>query len=127
MIIECNEINQTVNQLLVAFQDCNKIKNEDLRKLVELVAAISTCSNGGPNYDTLTSILYTTFQVVSFPVNSFHSFSLSVLVGSIDYQGVNLPAGATKNIEFTTLNQTAISFTVNPGSTILFEYLTETI
>ena len=37
MIIECNEISQTCNELLIAFQDCNKIKNSDLR--------ISTKSN----------------------------------------------------------------------------------
>ena len=127
MIIECNEINQTVNQLLVAFQGCNKIKNEDLIKLVELVSAVSTCSNGGPNYDTLVSVTYSTPQVVSFPVDSFHSFSLSVISGSIEYQGFNLPSGATRNVEFTTLNQTVIEFTINPGSSVLFEYLTETI
>ena len=34
MIIECNQINQTINQLLIAFQDCNNIKNSDLRRLV---------------------------------------------------------------------------------------------
>ena len=28
MIIECNEISQTCNELLIAFQDCNKIKNK---------------------------------------------------------------------------------------------------
>ena len=38
MIIECNEISQTCNELLISFQDCNKIKNSDLRRLVELVS-----------------------------------------------------------------------------------------
>lgn len=52
-VIECNQINQVVNQLLIAFEDCNKIKNSDLRKLVELVSAVNTCANGGTNYDTL--------------------------------------------------------------------------
>ena len=37
MIIECNEISQTCNELLIAFQDCNKIKNSDLRKMVDLI------------------------------------------------------------------------------------------
>ena len=37
MIIECNSINQVINELLIAFQDCNKIKNSDLRKLVDLI------------------------------------------------------------------------------------------
>ena len=34
MIIECNQIQQEINYLLIAFQDCNKIKNSDLRRLV---------------------------------------------------------------------------------------------
>ena len=38
MIIECNEISQVANQLITAFQDCNKIKNSDLRRFVELVS-----------------------------------------------------------------------------------------
>lgn len=42
MIIECNEISQTVNELLIAFQDCNKIKNSDLRKVVELISAVNS-------------------------------------------------------------------------------------
>ena len=37
MVIECSEISQVVNELRIAFQDCNKIKNSDLR--------ISTKSN----------------------------------------------------------------------------------
>ena len=32
MIIECNAISQNINELLIAFQDCNKIKNSDLRR-----------------------------------------------------------------------------------------------
>ena len=44
MVIECNEIQQEINYLLIAFQDCNKIKNSDLRKLVELVSAVNTCT-----------------------------------------------------------------------------------
>lgn len=127
MVIECNEINQVANQLQIAFQDCNKIKNEDLRKLVDLIIAVNTCTNGGPNYDTLVSEEYTTPQVVSFTANSFHSFSLNVLSGSIEYLGFNFPAGSTRNVEYTTLNQEIFTFTVNPGSTVLFEYLIETI
>jgi len=127
MVIECNEISQTINELLLAFQDCNKVKNSDLRKLVELVAAVNTCANGGPDYNTLVSDSYDTPQVVTYPVNSFHSFSLNVLSGSIEYAGFNFPAGSTRNIEFTTLNQTEITFTVNPGTEVLFEYLIETV
>lgn len=123
MAIECNEIQQVTNELLVAFQDCNKIKNSDLRKLTELVAAVNTCANGGPNYDTVVTVVYNTPQIVTFPINSFHSYTLSVLSGSITYQTFTFPAGTTKNAEFTTLNQTEFTFEVNSGSNILFEYL----
>ena len=41
MVIECNEIQQEINYLLIAFQDCNKIKNSDLRRLVELVSTVN--------------------------------------------------------------------------------------
>ena len=43
MIIECNAISQNINELLIAFQDCNKIKNSDLRRLVELVSGSGDC------------------------------------------------------------------------------------
>jgi hypothetical protein len=127
MIIECNEITQTANELQIAFQDCNKIKNSDLRKLVDLVIAVSTCSNGGPNYNTLISTSYTTPQTVTFPINNFHSYSLNVLSGSIEYEGFNFPSGSTRNVEYTTLNQNSVTFIVNSGSEVLFEYLIETI
>lgn len=127
MIIECNEINQVANQLLTAFQDCNKIKNSDLRKLVDLVIAVNTCTNGGPNYDTLVNIAYNTPQTVTIPPNTLHSYSLNVISGSIVYAGFNFPAGSTRNVEFTNLNQEAVVFTVNPGSQVLLEYLIETI
>lgn len=125
MAIQCNEINQTINELLIAFQDCNKIKNSDLRTLVELVGAVNTCANGGPLYNTLHTVTYIDPQVVTFPPNSLHSYSLNVLEGSIDYAGFNFASGSTRNVEFTTLNQTAITFTVNSGSKVMFEYLTE--
>lgn len=125
MIIECNEISQSANELLIAFADCNKIKNSDLRKMVDLVLAVSTCSNGGPNYNTLIDISYTTPQTVTFPPNTLHSYSLSVISGSIEYAGFNFPAGSTRNVEFATLNQEVITFTVNAGSEVLFEYLIE--
>ena len=127
MIIECSEINQVINELLIAFQDCNKIKNSDLRRLVELVSAVNTCANGGPDYNTLVSVSYTTPQTIIFPINSFHSFSLNVISGSIEYEGFNFPAGSTRNIEYTTLNQTPVTFTVNSNSEVLFEYLIESI
>jgi hypothetical protein len=127
MIIECNAISQNINELLIAFQDCKKIKNSDLRKMVELISAVNICNNGGPNYDTLITNVYNTSQTVTYPINSFHSFSLSIISGSIVYNGVTLPEGAVKNIEYTTLNQIPVSFIVNTASQVLVEYLIETV
>jgi hypothetical protein len=47
MSIACNELQQTINSLLISFKDCNKIKNSDLRKLVDLSVSLYACSNGG--------------------------------------------------------------------------------
>jgi len=129
MIIECSEINQVANELTIAFQDCNKIKNSDLRKLVDLVIAVNTCNNGGPNYNTLITDVYEplTDTVVTYPVNSFHSITLILINGNILYNGVTLPKGSTINIEFTTLNQTSFTFTALAGSKIMIEYIIETI
>ena len=126
-VIQCDQIDQVTNELLIAFQNCKVIKNSDLIKLVELVSAVNTCAGGGANYDTMVSVSYTTPQVVTWPIDSFHSYSLSILSGTIDYQGFVLQAGTVRNVEFTTLNKTALTFTVNPGSEVLFEYLVETI
>ena len=46
MSIAGNELQQTINSLLIAFKDCNRIKNSDLRKLVDLSVALYACSNG---------------------------------------------------------------------------------
>jgi len=129
MIIECNEISQTCNELLIAFQDCNKIKNSDLRKLVELVSAVSTCSNGGPDYDTIITDIYEPVvdEIVTYPINTFHAITIIVLQGSIVYNTFTFPAGTTQNIEVTNLNQTPIIFTVKSGSKVMVEYLIETI
>jgi len=129
MIIECNEISQTCNELLIAFQDCNKIKNSDLRRLVELVSAVSTCSNGGPDYDTIITDIYEPVvdEIVTYPINTFHAITIIVLQGSIVYNTFTFPAGTTQNIEVTNLNQTPIIFTVKSGSKVMVEYLIENI
>ena len=131
--IQCNEINQTINELLIAFDDCNKIKNSDLRKLVELVAAVNECCGGGPLYNTKIQEVYTPLidTVVSYPVNSFHSISIMIISGNITQSIgptiVTYPTGSVLNTEFTTLNQTTIEFTVKAGATVVVEYLIETI
>ena len=128
MVIKCNEINKVANQLLTAFQDCNKIKNSDLRKLVDLVIAVNTCANGGPDYNTIVTNNYepVTDMIVTYPINTFHAITIIVLTGSIEYNSFSFPAGTTKNIEVTTLNQTPITFTVKAGSKVMVEYLIQT-
>ena len=129
MVIECNEINQTINELLISFQDCKKILNSDLRKLVDLISAVNTCANGGPNYNTLVTNIYEPIvdQVVNYPINTFHSITIIVVSGAIVYNTFTFPSGMTQNIEVTTLNQTALSFTAKAGSKVLVEYLIETV
>lgn len=127
--IECSEISQTVNELLIAFQDCNKIKNSDLRRLVELVSAVNTCSNGGIDYGKLLTNTYEPISdtVITYPINDFHSISVLVVVGEAVYQGVTFPVGGKIEIEFTNLNQQLFSFTVKAGSTVFVERIVETI
>ena len=99
--------------------------------LVELVSAVNTCSNGGANYNTEITELYQplTDTIVSYPVNSFHSYSIAVLSGTITQQietsTVTYPTKTTISDEFTTLNQTVITFTVKAGSTVVVKYLIE--
>ena len=129
MVIECNEISQVANQLLIAFQDCNKIKNSDLRKLVELVSAINTCQNGGTSYDTIITNTYEPIidEVITYPINDFHAISVLVVEGEAVYQGVTFPTGGKVELEFTNLNQQSFSFTAKAGSTIFVERIIETI
>lgn len=132
-MIQCNEINQNINELLIAFEDCNKIKNSSLRQLVELVAAINSCANGGPNYGTKIQEIYTPIvdTVVSYPVNSFHSISIMIISGTITQEigltTVTFPTSSVLNTEYTTLNQHVVEFTVKAGAMVVIEYLIETI
>lgn len=128
-MIQCNEISQTINELLIAFQDCNKIKNEDLRKLVELVAAVNTCSNGGPAYDTSVSYIYEPVidTIIAYPIDTFHAISLVVTQGNVVYNGFTLTPGTSFNEEYTNLNQSEFSFTALAGSKTLVVQIIETI
>lgn len=129
VVIECTEINQVYAELMTAFQDCNKIKNSDLRKLVELVLAVNTCANGGASYNTLVNFVYEPDEttVITYEPNTFHSISLVVTQGNIIYNGITLPTNTSINLEFTTLNQHAFTFTIAPGSKVLVEYIIEDI
>lgn len=132
-MINCSEINQTVNELLIAFAGCNKIKNEDLVKLVELVSTVNTCANGGTDYGLETIVYYepTVDEEVTYPINSFHSYSIMILEGNITQlvgsDIITYPTRTTLNTEFTNLNQTPVEFTVLAGSKVVFKYLTETV
>jgi len=132
-MIQCNEINQTVNELLIAFEDCNKYKNSDLRKLVELVAAVNSCANGGAHYDTeiIESYEPVTDLIVTYPINTYHSISVLVLEGNIT-QLINgniftFPTKTVLNTEVTTLNQTPYVFTGKAGAKVVVNYLIETV
>lgn len=124
--IQCNEINQVIDELRIAFQTCKQIKPSDLTRMVELISAVNVCSNGGPLYNTIVSQTYEGPTIVTYPINSFHSFSMNVLKGAVEYQGFDFPRGSSRNIEFTTLNQTEITFKVNANSKMLIEYIIET-
>lgn len=128
MIIECNEISQISNELLIAFQDCNKIKNSDLRKLVELVSAVNTCSNGGVDYGELLTNTYEPVSdtIVTYPIDNFHAISILVVEGEAIYQGITFPVGGKIELEFTNLNQQSFSFTAKGGSTVFVERIIET-
>lgn len=132
-MIQCNTINQTINELLIAFADCNKVQNSDLRLLVELVAAVNSCANGGTHYDTKVEEIYEplTDTVVSYPPNTFHAMSIIILTGTIkktiDATVVIFPVRSTLNTEVTTLNQYTETFTVTAGSKVVVEYLIPTI
>ena len=129
MTIECNEISQVTNELLIAFQDCNKIKNSDLRKLVELVSAVNICNNGGVDYGELLTNTYEslTDTIITYPINNFHAISVLVVEGEAIYQGITFPVGGKVEIEFTNLNQQEFSFTAKAGSKVFVERIIETV
>lgn len=131
--IQCNEIQQSLNYLLNAFDNCHRLNLQDLHQLVETVQAIYTCSGNGTPYDTLMQEIYEpdTDQVVSYPINTFHAISVMVLEGNIT-QNINgtiveFPTGSTLNYEVTNLNQSVYTFTVKSGAKVVVEYLVETI
>jgi|LakMenE01Jun11ns_1017448.scaffolds.fasta_scaffold9728690_2 hypothetical protein len=132
-MIQCNEINQNINYLLSAFEACKVPKAEDMQLLVELIAAVNTCSNGGPNYDTLVTEVYQPIidEVVTYPINTYHSISVMILEGNltrtIGTETITFPTGTVLDHEVTTLNQYEYSFTVKAGANVVVEYLIETI
>lgn len=131
--IQCSEIQQSLNYLLNAFDNCHRLNLQDLHQLVETVQAIYTCSGNGTPYDTLIQEIYEPEldQVISYPTNTFHAISIMVLQGritqTINGTIVEYPTGTTLNHEVTNLNQTLYSFTAKAGSKVVVEYLIETV
>lgn len=115
-------ITQEINRLTASFNKCGHVTHRELLKLLNLVTMLNDCKGGG-NYNTLVQKTYDTPGEVIFQVGSFHSFSLNVMKGAMEYGGVNFTAGTTRNAEFSTTNQTVIKFKVNPGSSVFMEYL----
>jgi hypothetical protein len=132
-MIQCNEIDQNINYLLSAFEACKVPKASDMQLLVELIAAVNTCANGGTDYSTLVTENYQpiTDEVVSYPVNTYHAISIMILEGNItrtiEGETITFPTGTVLKHELTTLNQTVYTFTVKAGSNVVVEYLIETI
>ena len=132
-MIQCKEINQNINYLLSAFEACKVPKASDMQLLVELIAAVNTCTNGGPNYDTLITENYQplTDEIVTYPINTYHSLNIMILGGSLTREigssTVTFPTGTVLDHEVTTLNQTEYSFIVKAGSNVVVEYLIESL
>lgn len=132
-MIQCNEIDQNVNYLLSAFEACKVPKASDMQLLVELIAAVNTCANGGTDYSTLITENYQpeTDEVVSYPVNTYHAISIMILEGNItrtiEGETITFPTGTVLKHELTTLNQTTYTFTVLAGANVVVEYLIETL
>jgi len=134
MAINCNEIDQTVNQLLAAWgNNCKDIKPSDLTLLVELVAAVQVCANGGTAYDTLITENYEPVadEVISYPVDTFHAINVMVLEGTITkvigVDTVEFNTGTVLRHEVTNLNQYVYTFTVKAGAHVVVEYLIPTV
>lgn len=123
-LIPCGDISQALNSLQIKLNTCKTPTTKDLQEMLTLLASMYECSLSGGNYNKLVSKKYEGKQEVVFPQNTFHSFSLNVLKGSIEYEGVNFPAGSTRNVEYSTLNFKPVKFKVNLGSEVFMEYLT---
>ena len=83
-MINCNEIQQNINALLIAFADCNKIKNSDLTTLVELIQALNNCDNSGSlEQDNIDVVKYVKnyglaeLTDITQIVNSFPQYNIS--------------------------------------------------
>lgn len=127
-MIECNEISQSIAYLLTAFQDCSKLKASDMQMLVEVINAVYNCDTG-PNYNTILNDLYEPIEdeLVRFESNDFHAISVTILEGSIEYNGATLTVGSHIAIEFSTLNKLPFEILVKANSRVLVERIVQDI
>lgn len=131
MSIPCSEINQTINELIISFSGCNRINNDDLVKLVELVSAVRNCQDTSGNYNNLITEYYNPSEDfnLTYHSNTLHSISINVISGSVE-ENVNLNTvtyteGSVINIEFTTLNSNPINYIIKENSIVVVKYITE--
>jgi hypothetical protein len=122
MAIPCNEIAQAADELKMIFEACEVLKASDLQRLVDLVASVSICSNGGTEYnntisDTLAPITGELIQ--TYPIGSYHNIYVRVIVGTVIYNGITLPVNSEIRDEVTSLNNTPFTITIPNGSEVL--------
>lgn len=116
------EIEQMINELTIQLGHCKPPTNSELTSMLNILKLMNQC-NGGGDYNVLVQETHTAHKEVSYPIGTFHSFSINVLEGSMIYGGVMFPAGTTRNVEFSTTNQTVVKFMVNQKSKVFIEYL----
>jgi hypothetical protein len=128
-MVDCSDITSSINSLRSKFDRCNVVSPKDVLQLLEVVAAVDACSGGGEDYGKLIQEQYSgnsnDVEVV-YPVGTYHSISICVILGTIIYGGFSFNEGSVRNIEVTTTNQTETSFTVKAGSQVYVEYLIKT-
>ena len=128
-MVNCSDIESSLNALRSKFDGCNTVNPKDVLQLLEIVAAVNSCSGSGDNYGKLIQEQYrdnANDVIVSYPVGTYHSMSICVMQGTMVYGGFLFNEGTVRNIEVTTTNQTATEFTVTAGSQVYVEYLIKT-
>lgn len=122
MAINCNEINQIADELKMKFKACSTLKAEDMQQMLDLVVAVSICSNGGTQYNNTISETLNPINgelTQTYPIGSYHNIYIRVISGSVIYKGITLPVNSEIRDEVTALNNTPFVLTIPNGSEIL--------
>lgn len=128
-MVNCADITSSINDLRSKFDRPCTPSAKDILQLLEIVAAVNSCAGGGEDYGKLIQEQYrdnANDVTVTYPVGTYHSMSICVMVGSIVYGGFFFGEGSVRNIEVTTTNQTKTTFVVTAGSQVYVEYLIKT-